>query len=559
MIQRISLPEKQFACFPSTAWRMLIVALIAAVLSVGVRPNLVRGAEAMDPNPVEQRVKVRPFPEGLTWLNTSGPLQWNDLRGKFVLLDFWTLGCINCIHIMPELKKLEKAYPDELVVIGVHSGKFSAERQSRSIADAIARYRIEHPVINDAEFAVWNQFAVDAWPTLVLVDPEGYVVWARSGEITFEQLDPMLKRFVAFYDKRKLIDRRPLKPVPQVFSATQPLRFPGKVLADLKGRRLFISDSNHNRIVIVSLEGQMVAVIGSGAIGSRDGGAPDAEFNQPQGLALIDGLLFVADTGNHLIRRIDLDSMTVSTVAGTGRQSRELPPFAATPLPLKTPLSSPWDVLTHGEYLYIAMAGTHQIWRMKLDGSAITVHAGNGREDIIDGPLAPRRPYQLGFSSFAQPSGLASDGEWLYVADCEGSSIRAVPFDPSKRVRTVIGTADLPRARLFTFGDEDGLPPRARLQHPLGVAFYREQLFVADTYNHKIKVVDPKTGETRTLVGTGRAGTTDDPPEFNEPGGISAADGKLYVADTNNHLIRVIHLDDGNRVATMKISGLSRP
>ncbi len=205
------------------------------------------------------------------------------------------------------------------------------------------------------------------------------------------------------------------------------------------------------------------------------------------------------------------------------------------------------------------MAGPHQIWRMKLDGTAIGVYAGNGREDIIDGPLAPRRPYQLGFSSFAQPSGLASDGQWLYVADCEGSSIRAVPLDSSKRVRTVVGTAELPRARLFTFGDVDGVPPQVRLQHPLCVAFYRQKLYVADTYNHKIKTVDPASGETRTLAGTGQAGRGDDPAEFNEPAGLSAAGGKLFVADTNNHLIRVIDLDEGNRVSTLPLTAISRP
>ncbi len=529
------------------------------LLLLAISGPIALGAEPMTPIPGEHRVKVRPFPEGLDWLNTPRPLQWADLRGKFVLLDFWTLGCINCIHIMPELAKLEEAYPDELVVIGVHSGKFSAERQSRSIGDAIARFRIAHPVINDAEFAVWNQYAVDAWPTLVLVDPEGYVVWARSGEVTFEQLDTLFKRLVPFYDRQKLLDRRPLKLAQKAEEYDSPLRFPGKVLADEAGGRLFIADSNHNRIVIASLDGKVTKVIGAGTIGASDGTADAAQFNQPQGMALWEGNLYVADAGNHLVRKIDLSTGTVATIAGTGRQSRELPPFVGAPNALKTPLSSPWDLLVHNGQLYIAMAGPHQIWRMKLDGTAIGVYAGNGREDIIDGPLAPRRPYQLGFSSFAQPSGLASDGQWLYVADCEGSSIRAVPFDSSKRVRTVVGTAELPRARLFTFGDVDGLPPQARLQHPLCVAFYRQQLYVADTYNHKIKRVDPATGETRTLSGTGRAGRSDDPAEFNEPAGLSAAGGKLYVADTNNHLIRVIDLDDGNRVSTLALTGVARP
>ena len=205
------------------------------------------------------------------------------------------------------------------------------------------------------------------------------------------------------------------------------------------------------------------------------------------------------------------------------------------------------------------MAGVHQIWIMKLDGSGIGVYAGNGREDIVDGRLKPRRAFELGFASFAQPSGLASDGRWLYVADSEGSSIRAVPFDARGEVRTLVGTADLPTARLFTFGDVDGRGDAVRLQHPLGIANYEGKLFVADTYNNKIKTIDPATGSTQTLVGSASPGLADDPPAFNQPAGISAAAGKLYVADTNNHLVRVVDLGNGNKVATLTIAGLQPP
>jgi hypothetical protein len=196
---------------------------------------------------------------------------------------------------------------------------------------------------------------------------------------------------------------------------------------------------------------------------------------------------------------------------------------------------------------------------MRLDGTAIGPYAGNGREDIVDGPLLPRQPYQEGFASFAQPSGLASDGQWLYVADSEGSSIRAVPFDPRQKVRTVVGTAGLGVARLFTFGDVDGPAARVRLQHPLGLAFYAGQLYLADTYNHKIKAVDPTSGEVRTIAGTGKPGHGDgEPAGFYEPGGLGAAGGKLFVADTDNHLIRVIDLAS-RKVSTLAVTGLRLP
>jgi DNA-binding beta-propeller fold protein YncE len=312
-----------------------------------------------------------------------------------------------------------------------------------------------------------------------------------------------------------------------------------------------------------------------------------AQFNQPQGMALGGRTLYVADTENHLIRAVDLDGRKVTTVAGTGRQAREPASPTHHGNPRTTPLSSPWDLLVvsgtghharmvgvpsgyplagggtrsvpdtvHGNDLYIAMAGCHQIWKMRLDGTAIGPYAGNGREDIVDGPLLPREPYQEGFASFAQPSGLASDGEWLYVADSEGSSIRAVPFDPRREVRTVVGTAGLGVARLFTFGDVDGPAARVRLQHPLGLAFYAGQLYLADTYNHKIKAVDPASGEVRTIAGTGKPGHSDEPAGFYEPGGLAAAGGKLFVADTDNQLIRVIDLA-GRKVSTLAIPGLT--
>jgi len=417
---------------------------------------------------------------------------------------------------------------------------------------------IEHPVVNDSNHVLWDRFGVNAWPTVLLIDPEGYAVWGTSGEITFEQVDKVLKPAIAYYRQQKLLDETPLRFDLEAYkTASTPLRFPGKVLADEAGERLFIADSNHSRLLVTRLDGTLVTVIGSGAMGQADGDLASAQFNQPQGMALDQEILYVADTENHLIRKVDLAAKTVATIAGTGRQRRE-PPVGKMAPALKSPLTSPWDLWLHEGELLVAMAGSHQIWKMRLDRGVIGPYAGNGREDIVDGPLLPRQPYQLGYSSFAQPSGLASDGTWLFVADSEGSSIRAVPLDPRQQVKTVVGTSHLPGARLFTFGDVDGPALEARLQHALGVAFYHGRLYVADTYNNKIKVVDPATGQTRTLVGTGKQGRRDDPAEFDEPAGISAAAGKLFVADTNNHLIRVIDLSD-NKVSTLNIPGLKPP
>lgn len=545
-------------------------------------------------NPFARRVNIPEFPVGMQWLNTSKPLTKEDLKGKFVILDFWTYCCINCIHILPELKKLEKAYPNELVVIGVHSAKFEAEKKTKNIEEAILRYEIEHPVINDAEHRVWDMFGVQSWPTVLMIDPEGRAVWGTGGEIEFKTVDAVLKAAIPYYAQQKSLDRTPMKF--DLLADKQdptPLRFPGKVLADEIGNRLFIADSNHNRIVVTSLDGKLLDTIGSGAIGRADGSYDKASFDHLQGMAIAGDGLYVADTESHLLRKVDLKSKLVTTIAGTGVQRRggwpgmeNLDLTGALPQrfvskPLDTAINSPWALWVHKDALYIAMAGPHQIWKMLLDGTEIGPFAGNGREDIVDGPLLPPVPYQQGFSSFAQPSGLASDGEWLFVADSEGSSIRAVPFDPKREVRTIVGTSKLAGGRLFAFGDVDGEQALAtyaeddegnvrrdptgypiiqgvRLQHALGVAYHAGKLYVADTYNNKVKVIDAKTGATKTLAGTGEPGLSDAPAQFDEPAGITYANGTLYIADTNNHQIRAINLATGS-VGRLEIQGLTAP
>ena len=523
-----------------------------------------------DPDaPFPRRFEVSDFPKGITWLNTKNPISKRDLKGKFVLLDFWTYCCINCIHVLPELKKLEKKYPNRLVVIGVHSAKFETEKDTKNIREAILRYEIEHPVINDFDHKVWNQFNARSWPTIRLLDPEGKIVAGHSGEIRFEDLDAFLKPAIEYYEKRGLIDKTPLKfELESASEKPTPLRFPGKIFADNVNKRLFITDSNHNRIVVTDLNGKLLETIGSGRIGAADGDFTSCEFDHPQGTFLNGDMLYVCDTENHNLRKVDLKKKTVTTIAGLGKQAsrafqhlnfdekEQFEIFSGDPK--TTALNSPWALWVHGKDLFIAMAGPHQIWKMPLDESKIGPFAGNGREDIVDGPLLPREPYQMGFSSFAQPSGLASDGKWLYVADTEGSSIRAVPFDSKESVKTIVGTAEERSGRLFIFGDKDGKKDDVLLQHAIGIAYHEKQLFICDTYNNKIKVIDAATGETKTIAGTGKPGKDDATGTFDEPAGLAYADGHLFVADTNNHLIRKVDPKSG-KVSTFNIAGLEPP
>jgi DNA-binding beta-propeller fold protein YncE len=466
------------------------------------------------------------------------------------------------MHILPELTKLEAAYPTELVVVGVHSAKFAGERDTENIREAVARYEIAHPVVNDSQQTLWNRYGVNSWPTLVLIDPLGEAVWVGNGERKFEDVKAIIDRGLPFYRAAGLVNPAPLPFLELEEQEATPLRFPGKVLADEAGERLFITDSNHNRIVVTDLAGKVQQVIGSGTTGRADGGFKECQMNHPQGLVLAGDKLLIADTENHLLRQADLTTSQVTTIAGTGVQGDGFPGRSAINghfggLPLEIALNSPWALWVHEDDLYIAMAGPHQIWKMSLDGKKVGPYAGNGREDIRNGRLLPKRPFMPGYASFAQPSGLASDGKLLFVADSEGSAIRTVPFNPDGRVRTLVGTI----GSLFDFGDVDGAVKQARLQHPLGVVFYDGKLFIADTYNNKVKVLDVEKGTCETLAGSGKVGNEDaedgKDATFNEPGGITAADGKLYVADTNNHAIRVIEVAAPHRVSTLEIVGLA--
>jgi thiol-disulfide isomerase/thioredoxin len=488
------------------------------------------------------RVRAPELTGGRGWLNTGKPLTIAALKGKVVLLDFWTYGCINCIHIIPDLKRLEQKYANQLVVIGVHSAKFENEKDTENIRRIILRYELEHPVYNDADYKVWQSYGVRAWPTQVLIDPAGYVIGSVSGEGNYELIDQVIAKVVAEFRKRGELNEEPLKlALERATVGELPLQFPGKILADEKGQRLFIADSNHNRIVVTRFDGTLIATIGTGVAGAADGAFEQASFFRPQGMALDGDDLYVADTENHLIRRVDLKSRNVATAAGTGQQTRE---YFKTGPARSIALSSPWDLQLVGRQLYITMAGTHQIWKLDLDKQEVATFAGSGREARLDGPLLE--------AGFAQPSGITSDGKHLFIADSESNVIRSIDL-ASGAVVTLAG------GDLFDFGDVDGTGDDVRLQHPLGVVARNGHVLIADTYNHKLRELDPRARSVKTFLGTGKPGQSDGAvPTFYEPGGLSIADGKLFIADTNNQAVRVVDLKT-KHTSTLKLKGLEPP
>ena len=411
--------------------------------------------------------------------------------------------------MLPQLRELERRFGDRVAIVGVHSGKFIAERVTARIGDAARRLGVTHAVVNDRQFRVWRAFAVRAWPSLVAIDPSGRVVGSHAGEFLADEVTPFLEGLVgAAGSESSAVLGHPSRDAASASPVA--LRYPGKVALD--GGRLAIADSGHGRVLVGELHDggrvlRLTSTIGGGA------GSP---FAAPQGVCFDRDTLYVADPARHEVRAVDLARGDVRTIAGIGLRPRTRADLAA------GGIASPWDLALHGGTLYIAAAGSHQLLSLDLREPRATprVHAGSGAEELHDGPSRS--------AALAQPMGLAvSDGR-LWFADAESSAIRAAGLAPDGAVSTVVGTG------LFDFGDADGAADAVRLQHPQGVAAAADaRLLVADSYNDALKWIDPATRESRVFV-----------RGLHEPGGVALGpDGRAWVADTNAHRIVVVERD----------------
>ncbi|MFF8869729.1 thioredoxin-like domain-containing protein [Streptomyces massasporeus] len=451
------------------------------------------------------------------WLNTGGqPYTLADLRGRIVVLDFWTFCCINCLHVLDELRELEEKHRDTVVVIGVHSPKFVHEAEHQAVVDAVERYGVEHPVLDDPELATWKQYAVRAWPTLVVVDPEGYVVAQHAGEGHVHAIERLVGELEAEHAAKGTLRRGD---GPYVAPEPEPtvLRFPGKALS-LPSGNFLVSDTTRHQLVELAEDGEsVVRRVGSGERGFTDGAGDTAAFSEPQGLALLDdGSVVVADTVNHALRRLDLATGEVTTLAGTGRQWWQGSPTSGPAR--EVDLSSPWDVARWQGKVWIAMAGVHQLWAYDPQDGTVAVTAGTTNEGLVDGPA--------GEAWFAQPSGLAATPERLWLADSETSALRWV--EPDGSVHTAVGTG------LFDFGHRDGAAGQALLQHPLGVTALPDgSVAVSDTYNHALRRYDPATGEVTTLA-----------TDLREPSDAVLAGDDIVVVESARHRLTRLRLPD---------------
>ncbi len=460
------------------------------------------------------RVQAPEFPAELIWPNLRGPLSLEQLRGRVVVLYFWTFSSQHCLNVLPELRALEAKYHDGMTIIGVHNPKFEHERSSPNILKAVNRLYFRRPVVSDPDYLLWQLYDIKAWPSMAVIDPEGTLVGVFAGEGRQSELDVLIGQLL---DEAAAKDLRVYNEIPSIAMAEPrvPLRFPSKIIAS--DTFLYLADTSHNRILEVSFEGRINRQFGSGTPAFLDGNSADASFNEPRGLAIIKEMLYVADTGNHSIRRIRLMSGEVDTVAGNGERGYlEQEEYAE---PTKVALNAPMDIAATNESLYIAMAGQHQIWQMDLSRYRLSLLAGNGFMGNADGTFK--------VATFAEPNALACSGHMLFCADSESSSVRGLNLN-DKIVQTLIG------AGLYEFGDIDGPPRVARFQHPSAVCVdtKTQLIWVADTFNGKLKAVSLRGAGAKTLAL---------PYKFHEPSGVAVGGGAIWVASTNAH--EVVRID----------------
>lgn len=428
---------------------------------------------------------------GDRWLGTGGRwLSLADLRGRVVLLDFWTLCCVNCHHVLAELEPLERRYADVLTVVGVHSPKFEHEKDAEAVAGAMQRHGIEHPVLNDPRMSTWQAYGVRAWPTLVLISPSGEIVGRYSGEGHAHALEIAIAQVVAKAEADGSLVRGP-SPFVELEEASTPYVQPSKAVI-LDDDRIVVADTGRSQLAIapVTDPNDPVARVGSGRRGWSDGTAEESEFREPNGVVRLPQSvaeqvgydLVVADSGNHVLRGVSLVDLAVRTVAGTGHQWMQGSPTSGDAASID--LSTPWDVAWDGSRVIIAMAGDHRLWWFDPVGRLVGTWAGTTQEGLVDGPVSA--------AWFAQPSALAVDGDDIWVVDAETSALRRVS---GEAIASVVG------AGLFDFGHVDGPSEQALLQHPLGCEVLPDgSVLIADAYNGALRRYDPAASRVSTVA-----------------------------------------------------------
>lgn len=501
------------------------ISISAAAQTEQVNSNeLPRGNDS-----IQAKIQSTESADTLIWLNTIYSPSSLQTDGKFTLLNFWTSSSSHSMGQLKQMKELSEQHRD-LEIIIVHSGKYASERITENVRLAIVQHDIPFPVINDSTFALWDQYGVSAWPTNILFDPEGEIVLKSEGA----EISGDISANIALYEKSTKKTGSTAKIETSRFHQGL-LTFPAFVESG-DDYNLFISDTRNHRILRTSPTGNTENIIGSGAEGFVDGESVNARFSFPQGMVFhpTDSLLYIADTGNDVIRVYDLKAGKVRTILGNGQRSSEIPESIEGG---SHGLNQPTDLTLMDGDLYFTMTGWNQIWKMDLETNKAEPVAGTGKFGFTEG-----RTHK---SDLAEPYGITSDSEGvIYFTERQSNAIRTLK---RKKVDILVG------AGVFEFGDVDGNAKNARLQGLGGITFYDNNLYVADQYNNKIKIVDPYNGRTESFLGSGKQNLRNNLGKngaYSFPGDVTVLNDQLYIADTYNQVVRVAGME-GEPVSTL--------
>ncbi len=445
------------------------------------------------------------------FINSEKSYKLKDFQGKIVLLDFWTYGCINCMHVIKDLKKLEEDFQKELTVIGIHSAKFDSEGEEENLKTIIKKFKLNHLILNDKDYEIWENYAIRAWPTFVLITPDSKIYKYYSGEGNYEAVKDDILLLKKKY-KDKLTDKSfDLK------TEEKPkgnLYFPEKIAFDSVNNILFVSSNSENMIKGFDLKTKKVIyTIGTGKEGNNCSTFETSTFKNPKGLYFYNNKLYIADTGNHSIKEADFKTKKITLIAGDGKQGYYL--TVEEDNPLKVSLNSPWDLIINNNILYFANAGSHQLMEMNLKTNKIDVFAGIIRENIIDGNKNEK-------ANLAQPTGIDYFDNKIYFTDAETSSLRFVEGD---NVKTIVGKG------LFKFGNINGSFDKALFKHAEGLTYFDNKIYVADTYNDSIKIVDLNKKEVSLLP----------VKNLRHPTDVLVIDDNLYISNSFKHEIVIFN------------------
>jgi len=464
------------------------------------------------------RVRAPELPGSIEWFNVDRPVRLADLHGMLVLLDF-SLGDTACSrHSQHELNRLAGRFSDELVILCAHLPELPAAMRRSHVRSLISRQDVRFPVLHDPERVCRALFGIHDQPVRILIDRDGCIVGTSHGIGKQSHLERVIAHQISLcggWARRGPPFKVRLEP-----ATRGTLHFPTRLI--VAHDRLYIADSGNNRILMTTKQGGILREYGGVAAGFVDGPAGSAAFDNPQGLCRVDEYVYVADTGNHAIRRINLRTDEVETLAGTGSDAGQ--DLSKLSMPRDCVLNTPCDVLFRRGQLFIAMTGLHQVWRLSMIDNVLSIFAGSGAAGSADGPSH--------LASFTQPVSLAWCDGRFYCVDAGSGTVRCI--DPvSGYVTTLQVGAD--RAGTGAAGME-------QLQHPLDITSdeRRKRLWIADTWNNTIRSVDIRVRPATRGV-SGR--------RLDEPAGLAFDNNTLYIANTNAHEVLRVDTDSGRAEA----------